>query len=122
MIIEAARTCFFNWLYARNQKGTFILRIEDTDMARSSEEMTEGIIKGPSFQSQRLSLYRQKAQELVEKGLVYKDVALDQSGNLYVLGGKFSENRSPDGENFLYSRANEGITLKKFRMVAKPQE
>jgi glutamyl-tRNA synthetase/nondiscriminating glutamyl-tRNA synthetase len=69
-------------LYARNQKGTFILRIEDTDMARSSEEMTEGIIRGlqwlgldwdegPIFQSRRLSLYEQKAQELVDKGLAY---------------------------------------------------
>ena len=80
--IGAARTCFFNWLYARNQGGTFVLRIEDTDMARSSEEMTEGILEGlrwlgldwdegPIFQSQRISLYRQKADVLVEKGLAY---------------------------------------------------
>ena len=80
--IGAARTCFFNWLFARNQKGIFILRIEDTDLARSSEEMTEGIIEslrwlgldwdlGPIFQSQRLPLYEQKAQELVDKGLAY---------------------------------------------------
>jgi len=80
--IGAARTCFFNWLYARSQNGTFILRIEDTDMARSSEEMTEGIIEclrwlgldwdeGPIFQSRRLPQYRQKAKELVEKGLAY---------------------------------------------------
>ena len=80
--IGAARTCLFNWLYARSQKGTFILRIEDTDTARSSEEMTEGIMEGlrwlgldwdegPLFQSRRLSLYRQKAEELVEKGLAY---------------------------------------------------
>jgi glutamyl-tRNA synthetase len=80
--IGAARTCLFNWLYARSQKGTFILRIEDTDVARSSEEMTEGILdslrwlgldwdEGPVFQSQRLPLYRQKADELVERGLAY---------------------------------------------------
>jgi glutamyl-tRNA synthetase len=80
--IGAARTCLFNWLYARSQKGTFILRIEDTDMARSSEEMTEGIIQGirwlglnwdegPIFQSRRLDRYRQKANELVDKGLAY---------------------------------------------------
>lgn len=80
--IGAARTCFFNWLYARSQGGAFILRIEDTDKARSSEEMTAEIIEGlrwlgldwdegPIFQSQRLSIYRQKAGELVEKGLAY---------------------------------------------------
>ncbi len=80
--IGAARTCFFNWLYARNQKGDFILRIEDTDSARSSKEMTGGIIQGlrwlgldwdegPIFQSERVPLYQQKAKELVEKGLAY---------------------------------------------------
>lgn len=80
--IGAARTCLFNWLYARSQGGTFILRIEDTDMARSSEEMTEGIIQGlrwlgldwdegPLFQSRRLLRYKQKAEELVTKGLAY---------------------------------------------------
>jgi glutamyl-tRNA synthetase len=80
--IGAARTCLFNWLYARSQGGIFILRIEDTDMARSSEKMTEGIIQGlrwlgldwdegPLFQSRRLPRYKQKAEELVKKGLAY---------------------------------------------------
>ena len=85
------------------------------------------------------------SSHVVPTEIVYKDVALDQSGNIYVLGGKFSANRSrdvyvlsPDGEflstltlpdsshciyidreNYLYSRANEGITLKKYRMVSK---
>ncbi len=80
--IGAARTCFFNWLYARSQNGTFILRIEDTDRTRSSAEMTGAIIEAlcwmgldwdedPIFQSRRLSLYRQKAEELIERGLAY---------------------------------------------------
>jgi len=80
--LGAARTAIFNWLFARNQKGKFILRIEDTDLARSSEEMTEDILKalswlgvdwdeGPIFQSMRIEHYRQKASELVEKGYAY---------------------------------------------------
>jgi len=80
--IGAARTAIFNWLFARNQKGKFILRIEDTDLARSSEEMTQDILEaltwlgvdwdeGPIFQSMRMELYRQKASELVEKGYAY---------------------------------------------------
>lgn len=77
--------------------------------------------------------------------IVYKDVALDGAGNLYVLGGKFSRNRSRDvyvldqggelvctltlpdtshciyidGNGFLYARANEGISLKKYRIVSE---
>jgi glutamyl-tRNA synthetase/nondiscriminating glutamyl-tRNA synthetase len=81
--IGAARTCFFNWLYARSQDGTFILRIEDTDVERSSEGMTQGIIdglewlgldwdEGPIFQSQRLPVYQIRAEELVEKGFAYR--------------------------------------------------
>jgi glutamyl-tRNA synthetase len=80
--IGAARTCFFNWLFARHHEGSFILRIEDTDAARSSEAMTAGIIEGlgwlgldwdegPVFQSRRISAYRKKAMELVEKGFAY---------------------------------------------------
>ncbi|MGB3863547.1 MAG: glutamate--tRNA ligase [Candidatus Aminicenantaceae bacterium] len=80
--IGAARTAIFNWLYARNNEGKFILRIEDTDVARSSGEMSEGILvslawlgmdwdEGPIYQSRRLDLYREKAEELVEKGHAY---------------------------------------------------
>ncbi len=80
--IGAARTSFFNWLYARHYKGKFILRIEDTDVARSSEEMSQGIVEGlkwlgldwdegPLFQSERLEVYRRKAEELVQKGHAY---------------------------------------------------
>jgi len=80
--LGAARTALFNWLFARNQGGKFILRIEDTDVERSSREMSQGIIEGlrwlglnwdegPYFQSERLSLYREKAQVLVSKGKAY---------------------------------------------------
>lgn len=81
--IGTARTAVFNWLYARNQKGTFILRIEDTDTERSRAEYTENIKtglewlglnwdEGPYFQTQRLNLYSQSIQILLEKGLAYR--------------------------------------------------
>jgi len=80
--VGALRTALFNWLFARHHQGTFVLRIEDTDMARSSEEMSRLILEalrwvgldwdeGPIYQSQRLDLYRQAARQLVEKGLAY---------------------------------------------------
>ena len=80
--VGAARTALFNWLYARRQKGRFILRIEDTDMERSTAEMSREIMdglswlgldwdEGPYYQSERLALYRSKAEELLEKGLAY---------------------------------------------------
>lgn len=80
--IGAARTALFNWLFARHHQGRFILRIEDTDVLRSTEKMSGGIIEslrwlgvdwdvGPIFQSQRLEVYREKAAELVRSGAAY---------------------------------------------------
>jgi glutamyl-tRNA synthetase len=80
--VGGARTALFNWLYARHTGGTFILRIEDTDFERSTQEMVEGILvgmrwigldwdEGPFFQSQRLDLYRATAARLVESGHAY---------------------------------------------------
>jgi glutamyl-tRNA synthetase len=80
--IGAARTSLFNWLFARHHSGKFILRIEDTDFARSSDEMSKGILKGlkwlgldwdegPFSQSERIDVYKNKAEELVEKGYAY---------------------------------------------------
>ncbi len=80
--VGGARTALFNWLFARKEKGSFILRIEDTDVQRSSEDMVKGILEGmkwlglnwdegPYFQSSRLSLYKEKAEELVKAGKAY---------------------------------------------------
>ncbi len=80
--VGAARTAIYNWLYARNQQGTFILRIEDTDVERSSGEMVQGIIdgmkwlgldwdEGPIYQSQRLDHYRDRAKQLLQMGKAY---------------------------------------------------
>lgn len=81
--IGTARTAVFNWLFARHEGGKFILRIEDTDEERSRPEFTDNILtgltwlgmtwdEGPFFQSQRLDLYRQAIQTLLDKGLAYR--------------------------------------------------
>ena len=73
--VGGARTALFNWLFARHHDGKFILRIEDTDVERSSAEMVEGILQGmrwlglnwdegPFFQSRRLEQYREVASKL----------------------------------------------------------
>lgn len=81
--IGTARTAVFNWLFARHHGGQFILRIEDTDTERSRSEFTDNITEGlqwlgmtwdegPFFQSQRLALYRQAIQTLLDQGLAYR--------------------------------------------------
>ena len=72
----------FNWLYARHVGGTLVLRIEDTDLERSTPEMVEGILvgmrwlgldwdEGPYFQTQRMDLYKAAAEKLVASGHGY---------------------------------------------------
>lgn len=81
--IGGARTALFNYLLARKENGTFILRIEDTDVARSTQESVDAILQamdwlglsydeGPFYQSQRFDLYRRKVEELLSKGEAYR--------------------------------------------------
>ncbi|BAZ30939.1 Fis family transcriptional regulator [Cylindrospermum sp. NIES-4074] len=81
--IGTARTAVFNWLFARHHGGKFILRIEDTDLERSRPEYTDNILaglrwlglnwdEGPFFQSQRLHLYKEAVQKLLDQGLAYR--------------------------------------------------
>lgn len=80
--VGGARTALFNWLFARHEHGTFILRVEDTDAERNRPELVEGILEGlrwlgldwdegPYYQSQRLELYRARAEKLVAQGSAY---------------------------------------------------
>jgi glutamyl-tRNA synthetase len=80
--IGGVRTALFNWLFARQQKGVFILRIEDTDRSRSTEESIQAILEGmrwvgldwdegPFRQTERIDLYRSHAMNLLEKGQAY---------------------------------------------------
>jgi glutamyl-tRNA synthetase len=80
--VGGARTALFNWLFARHFGGTLVLRIEDTDLERSTPEMVEGILQGmrwlglnwdegPFFQTQRMEMYRAAAAQLVLSGHAY---------------------------------------------------
>jgi glutamyl-tRNA synthetase len=80
--IGGVRTALFNWLFARQQKGRFVLRIEDTDQSRSTDESIQAIIEGmkwvgldwdegPYRQTERMDLYRSHAMQLFEKGRAY---------------------------------------------------
>jgi glutamyl-tRNA synthetase len=80
--IGGARTALFNWLFARQRGGKFIVRIEDTDKARSTEEATRGILEslkwlgldwdeGPYFQSQRYPIYEQFIERLLSSSRAY---------------------------------------------------
>jgi len=81
--VGGARTAIFNWLFARHAGGEFILRIEDTDQSRSTDESIEEISRamewlgldwdeGPFRQSERLEIYQKLANELLESGHAYK--------------------------------------------------
>ncbi len=80
--VGGARTALFNWLFARHHGGTLVLRVEDTDLERSTTEMVEGILdgmrwlgldwdEGPYFQTQRMEMYREAAAKLVASGHAY---------------------------------------------------
>lgn len=77
------RTALYSWLYARHNNGEFILRIEDTDLERSTQEATDKILEsmewlglnydeGPIYQTDRLDHYREIAEQMIDKGLAYR--------------------------------------------------
>jgi glutamyl-tRNA synthetase len=88
--IGSARTYIFNWLYARHNRGTMILRIDDTDVARNTEASVNSIFDGLTWldlgwdqeyrQSDRLALHRQVAEAIFQKGLAYRDFTPAQTG------------------------------------------
>lgn len=80
--VGGARTAIFNWLYARNKGGRFVLRIEDTDAERSTQESVDAIFEGlewlgiswdegPHYQSKRTDLYLEYIQKLLDTGNAY---------------------------------------------------
>ena len=95
--VGGARTALFNWLFARHHKGVLVLRIEDTDQARSTKESEELMLSdlqwlgidwdegpdkggayGPYRQSERLSIYQEHAQQLLDRGKAYRCYCTDE--------------------------------------------
>ncbi len=80
--IGGARTALFSWLYARHHHGIFVLRVEDTDQVRSTDESTQAILdamtwlglawdEGPIFQAHRVDIHREMVRKLIHEGKAY---------------------------------------------------
>lgn len=81
--VGGVRTALFNWLFARHEQGVFILRVEDTDLARSTPEAIQAILEGlkwvgldwdegPIYQTEHLALYQEQADRLLAEGKAYR--------------------------------------------------
>jgi glutamyl-tRNA synthetase len=124
MHVGGVRTALFSWLFAKKNKGTFILRIEDTDKAREIEGSIAHIIESlswlgihwdegpdiggphaPYVQSQRLDSYKKYAQQLIEKGYAYPDPYTEEEVEAF--RKKATEEKRP----FLYRDHRPGATM-----------
>jgi glutamyl-tRNA synthetase len=121
--IGSARTFIFNWLYARHNNGTVILRIDDTDVDRNTDVSLQSIYDGLNWldlgwdahyrQSDRLDLHRASAQKILDKGLAYRDFTVrddeadkSQGGwlfnpGMHELSPEESDRRAAAGEPFV---------------------
>ena len=89
--VGSARTFIFNWLYARRNGGTMVLRLDDTDVERNTEASVNSIFDGLRWldlgwdeeykQSERLGLHRQIAEAIFQKGLAYRDFTPAHAGD-----------------------------------------
>jgi glutamyl-tRNA synthetase len=128
--VGGARTALYNWLFARRHSGTFVLRIEDTDVERSRRELTDQILdamtwlgltwdEGPYFQSERSAIYAAAAGRLLAEERAYRAFetaeeleaarkAAEAAGKVYRYGGagrflprEESDRRAAAGEKFV---------------------
>ncbi|MGH9760883.1 MAG: glutamate--tRNA ligase, partial [Blastocatellia bacterium] len=106
--LGGARTAIYNWLFARKHKGVFILRIEDTDVQRSSDAMVQGILdglaflrvtadEGPFFQSSFVDQHRAAARRLVELGKAYYDFTPKEQGDHRTVKDRILDRVQADG-------------------------
>ena len=88
--VGSARTFIFNWLYARHNGGTMVLRLDDTDVERNTEASVQSIFEGLRWlglgwdeeykQSERLEMHREMAESIFERGLAYRDFTPAHAG------------------------------------------
>ena len=122
--IGGVRTALYAWLYARNQGGKFLLRIEDTDIERSSEESKLSIFEGMKWlgldhdeeiihQSERFEIYKKRADELISAGKAYKSEGAirfksDRSSNVIISDHVFGdvEVNGDEMDDFIIMRSN----------------
>src|ERR1700756_3362542 len=88
--VGSARTFIFNWLFARHNGGTMVLRLDDTDVERNTDASVQSIFEGLRWlglnwdeeykQSERLALHRQAAENLFARGLAYRDFTPAHAG------------------------------------------
>jgi glutamyl-tRNA synthetase len=124
--VGGVRTALFNWLFARSKGGTFVLRIEDTDRARSTKESLDDILasikwlgldwdEGPFFQSERLKIYEEYANKLIEKGFAYKGMTTPKTENDYSEtedGDDSLQPPPPQGEAVIFKSTGEKVVIK----------
>src|SRR5258708_3755455 len=89
--VGSARTFIFNWLYARRNEGTMILRLDDTDVGRNSDASVQSIFEGLKWlgldwdeeykQSERVTLHRKMAEAIFQAGLAYRDFTPAHTGD-----------------------------------------
>ncbi len=133
--VGGARTALFNWLWAKNKGGTFILRIEDTDVERSTSESVDAILEGmkwlglewdegPFYQSDSFPLYKEYVQKLLDAGKAYKCYCtaeeLDAKRNLAMKEGRKPKYdgtcreraEQPDGQPYVvrFRAPHDGVT------------
>ena len=122
--IGGVRTALYAWLFARNQDGKFLLRIEDTDTERSSEESKLSILEGMKWlgldhdeeiihQSQRFEIYKERANELIEAGKAYESEGAirfksDRTSSVIISDHVFGEVevKSDELDDFIIMRSN----------------
>jgi glutamyl-tRNA synthetase len=133
--IGGARTALFNYLLAQKEQGTFVLRIEDTDVERSTQESVDAILEamdwlglsyneGPFYQSERFDLYKSKVEQLLQEGVAYRcycsqedldakrEAAMKSGGKPRYDGTCRNREDQPDGSPFVvrFKTPKEGTT------------